>query len=304
MRGRAQPFLRSKAAFRFSAFGCSAPRVRSSAAPRLVRARASPRSFVRRSSFVRRCSLRAGFARPPAYGGPLRASSLSSSLLSPSLWLACSSLPWRSALALFLRFAPSLRSAPSRLSAPKWLRTAPAKSPPALTRSNRQPPRPRKPFRAQHRPFSAPPLTARQRLSAPDVCAPNGFPRCCQLRPERLSAGDVCAPERFSALFATQRTARFPTQPTTQPTTQRFPDSQRDCSQSATQPTTQVTTQFAAQIAAHFYRNNNNNKIFFAGGGNAYAHTHTHARISTPIRAPSRLRRSAPTCSYLSPWTN
>lgn len=31
---------------------------------------------------------------------------------------------------------------------------------------------------------------------------------------------------------------------------------------------------------------------------NACARTHTHARISTPNRAPSRLRRSAATCSY------
>lgn len=32
--------------------------------------------------------------------------------------------------------------------------------------------------------------------------------------------------------------------------------------------------------------------------GNAYAHTRTHARIDTPPRAPSRLRRSAPTSCY------
>lgn len=32
--------------------------------------------------------------------------------------------------------------------------------------------------------------------------------------------------------------------------------------------------------------------------GNAYAHTRTHARIDTPNRAPSRLRRSAATCSH------
>ena len=32
--------------------------------------------------------------------------------------------------------------------------------------------------------------------------------------------------------------------------------------------------------------------------GNAYAHIRTHARIDTPPRAPSRLRRSAPTSCY------
>lgn len=92
--------------------------------------------------------------------------------------------------------------------------------------------------------------------------------------------------------------ARFPTQLTTQLTTQRFPDSQRDCSRFATQSTTQETAQSSAQIAAHFLRKNNNNKIFFAGVPNACARTHTYARMQTPNRAPSRLRRSAATFCY------
>lgn len=92
--------------------------------------------------------------------------------------------------------------------------------------------------------------------------------------------------------------ARFPTQPTTRLTTHGFPDSQRDCSQSATQLTTQEAAQSSTQIAAHFLRKNNNNKIFFAGGPNACARTHTHVRISTLPRAAPRLRRSAPTSCY------
>ena len=138
--------------------------------------------------------------------------------------------------------------------------------------------------------LSALPMSAAQRLSAPDVSPA-----------QRFSALPMSAAQRLSVLLATQMAARFPTQLTTQLTTQRFPDSQRDCSRFTTQSTTQEAAQSSAQIAAHFYRKNNNNKIFFAGGPNACARTHTHARIDTLPRAPSRLRRSAATCCYSFP---
>ena len=108
-------------------------------------------------------------------------------------------------------------------------RSAKPLSPPA-TASHLAPkrfPRPTPPvFRApRQRPANAP-----ARLSAPVFRAPQRFSAPDVPPAQRFSAGVVCAPERLSALFATQRTARFPTQPTTQPTTQRSPDSQRDCS--------------------------------------------------------------------------
>ena len=142
-------------------------------------ARACARGASGRSVVGRRSSLGARFApasprlRP---GAPLRgrcAPSLRpSSLLPPSLQLACSALPVGSALPLSFRFTPSLHFATSRVSTPFRAAHCCLRSPGAASAPSRRallPPgarHPSPPATASHRP----PAAARTRPDPLDVC--------------------------------------------------------------------------------------------------------------------------------------